>query len=303
MTASEAETLTPVLSSLACLPEMDERQFRRWAELLERRTGISVSWERRSFLITNLGLRMREVGFHDYQAYFDHLHSKLSGAVEWACLVHRLTVHETRFFRHSASLNLIQQFFLPRLPAMVAASRTIRAWSVGCATGEEAYTLAMLLDQGLAAKHSFHQYAVTATDISAEALTVGRKGIYSPRAVAGVEPEWRDRYFEERTDGGYQIRDALLRRVCFARLNVLELDSLPLPPMDLIVCQNMLIYFDRRRRAEIADRLAARLAPGGLLIFGPGELLAWSAPGLARVAFPGTLAYRRALEPSTESAS
>ena len=92
------------------LPEMDDRQFRQWVKLLEKRIGTSLPPERKSFLVTNIGLRMREIGCRDYQQYYDLIHSGVDGMHEWCTLVDRLTVHETRFFRHPASLELVADY-------------------------------------------------------------------------------------------------------------------------------------------------------------------------------------------------
>ena len=123
---------------------MDNYEFRQWVELLEKRTGISLPEKRKSFLLANLNIRMRELGYEKYQEYFRHLLAGRRGAVEWEILVDRLTVHETRFFRDITALNMLEDCYLNALPPSDTAMR-INIWSVGCATGEEPYSLAMVL--------------------------------------------------------------------------------------------------------------------------------------------------------------
>ncbi len=130
------------------LPDMDEAQFSQWQALLEHRTGITLSKERRSFLETNLGIRMREVGCNSYQAYYERVVSGPEAIVEWSTLVDRLTVQETRFFRDPDAFRLVSDYILTR-PREVLKRRPLEVWSVGCSTGEEPYTLAMLLNEAM----------------------------------------------------------------------------------------------------------------------------------------------------------
>ena len=276
------------------LPTMSDGQFRQWAQLLEERTGIVVPPERKSFLATSIALRMREIGYDDFQEYHEFLLAGHHGAVEWAVLLDRLTVHETRFFRHPPSFRLIQERFLPLEGAVGPGPYSYNAWSIGCATGEEPYGLAMLIDEHLSGLGGEYYFGVTATDISYAALNVGRLGVYRAARLKDVPPTLRVRYFDRLDDQRSRVRDVLRRRVCFAHMNVLDdLARSPLPKMDLILCQNVLIYLDRTRRMELVERLAAHLRPGGGLVLAPGDLLAWRHPAMERVVCPGTLAYRR----------
>ena len=278
---------------LAPLPEMDEEQFRCWSELLEKRTGIVVPPERKSFLVTSLGMRMREIGCGSFQEYYEYLHDGRRGMVEWAVLMDRLTVHETRFFRHQESLDLVRERFLPKMAAPEGRPLNVQAWSVGCASGEEAYTLAMVIDAHLQALGCPYYFGITATDISLESLAAGRKGLYPAHRLTEVPAAFRKRYFHAADKERYQVIDALRERICFARLNVLEIADAPIDSMDLICCQNVLIYFDRERRHDILDRLVAHLKPGGALILAPGDVMNWERAGIERVRYPDTLAFVR----------
>src|SRR6185312_6030433 len=133
-------------SALASLPSMDDSEFERWASLLEKRTGVVVPLARKTFLVTSVRGRMRETGHTSFAEYFSDLQKIPEGAIEWTTLVDRLTVHETHFFRHPPSFELIARDWLPQVAADPARS-ALHAWSVGCSSGEEAYTLAMVLDR------------------------------------------------------------------------------------------------------------------------------------------------------------
>ena len=278
---------------LRALPPMDAAQFRLWADLLEQRTGMRLPESRKSFLVTSLGARMRQLGFHDYGDYYRHVRAGRDGKVEWDRLVDHLTVHETRFFRHLPTLELIREEVVPAHLARAGGDAQLHVWSVGCATGEEPYSIAMVLDHALRQAGRERAFGITASDISRTALAAGRKGIYGAAQVKDVPPEYRRSYLRRLSNRRWQVVDSLRQRVCFNHLNILDLGRSPIGPMDLIVCQNLLIYYERPRRQEIAAILARYLAPGGVLVLGVGELLRWEHPRLRRIKYPNTLAYRR----------
>lgn len=285
-----ADSYWPGLKSL---PELDDFQFRQWVDLLEERTGSVLPAERRSFLVTSVAQRMREAGYEDYQSYYNFIRSGKRGFIEWMVLVDRLTVHETRFFRQQESLELIRTRFLPQRVEQADTPHKIQVWSLGCATGEEAYTLAIMLDDHFSQLQIPCYFSITATDISLASLAAGRRAVYHPFRVKDVPAALKERYLSCLENGYYEVDKALRQRVCFAQLNVMNLEQAPYAAMDIIFFQNVLIYFDLPRRQQILDQLAKRLAPGGLLLLGPGEMPGWRHPQLERIEHPGTLAYRR----------
>jgi type IV pilus assembly protein PilK len=165
---------------------------------------------------------------------------------------------------------------------------------VGCASGEETYSLAVCAAEVLRnADAAGACFGVIGTDISLSALSRSREGLYGERRLEQLEPDVRERYFAPLPERRYQVIPSLAARVCFARLNVLELAGAPMSDMDVIFCQNLLIYFRRWRRREILNRLAERLAPGGLLVIGVGEVVGWQHPELVPVADSEVLAFTR----------
>ena len=272
--------------------DMTPKEFEAWRTLLEERTGVVVSDQRRAFLQTNLSARMREIGVGDYASYFSQVTDGPRGAVEWSALMDRLTVQETRFFRHPPSFELLQRHLVAKL-ANEGIERPWSLWSVGCSSGEELYSLGMTAAEVLRDSEHPGYFGVTGTDISLNALAKAREAVYDARRLAAVEQSYVERYFERREDGRFRVSPSLVERVCCARLNVLELAKAPLSGMDVIFCQNLLIYFRRWRRREILNRLAERLAPGGLLVIGVGEVVGWQHPDLQPVADEQVLAFIR----------
>ena len=283
--------------SIRSAPSMTEEQFRLWRALLEERTGMTLAEERKTFLETSLFTRMRELGVDEYDEYYEYLMAGDSGAraMEWSVLVDRLTVQETSFFRHPGSYALVEEFvqrFIDERPE----GSSLDIWSVGCSTGEEPYSLAMIVNEQFRDRNAAAYYGITATDISMPTLSKARRGVFPARKVEQIDPDLRSRYFEKISEREYQISSELRDRICFARVNVLDLQKAPMRDMDMIFCQNMLIYFRRWRKRQIVTRLAERLAPGGVLVLGPGEVTDWEHPLLERAHFGDALAFRRVSE-------
>ena len=277
--------------ALQPLVDMSATEFRAWQALLEERTGVVINEQRRAFLQTNLSARMRELGVADYASYYRQVTNGPRGAVEWSTLLDRLTVQETRFFRHRPSFEVLEGYLRGRLQHGLA--KPWELWSVGCSSGEEPYSLAIGAAEVLRDTAQPEHFGVTGTDISLNALSKARDGQYGARKLEQMDADLCQRYFARQADGRFKVIPSLAARVCCARLNVLELAKAPMSGMDVIFCQNLLIYFRRWRRREILNRLAESLAPGGLLVVGVGEVVGWQHPELIPVADERVLAFTR----------
>jgi len=288
---SEGHDMQSGVWALQPLADMTATEFRDWQVLLEERTGVVLNERRRAFLQTNLSARMRELGVMDYAAYYRQVTDGPRGAVEWSTLLDRLTVQETRFFRHRPSFDVLESYLRGRLQQGV--TQPWELWSVGCASGEEPYSLAISAAEVLRESEHPDHFGVTGTDISLNALSKARDGQYGARRLEQLEADLCQRYFLAQDDGRFKVVPNLAARVCCARLNVLELAKAPMSGMDVIFCQNLLIYFRRWRRREILNRLAERLVPGGLLVVGVGEVAGWQHPELIPVADERVLAFTR----------
>ncbi|QEY60473.1 protein-glutamate O-methyltransferase CheR [Pseudomonas sp. C27(2019)] len=278
--------------ALQPLAEMTTAEFNDWQALLETRSGIVVSEQRRSFLQVHLSARMRELGVSDYASYYQQVINGPCGAVEWVALLDRLTVQETQFFRHAESFQAVTDFLTKKVQS-TQSTASLSLWSVGCASGEEAWSLAICSAEVLRQASKKIEFGITATDISHNALRKARRATYDPRRLKNVPTELVERYFTIQADGMYQVVSTLAERLCFARLNILELAQAPIFGMDVIFCQNVLIYFRRWQRREILNRLVACLAPGGMLVVGVGEVAGWQHPDLEPVADERVLAFTR----------
>jgi chemotaxis protein methyltransferase CheR len=259
------------------------------AELVNERTGLV--FRRSSCDAAEAGTRraMERAGVGDVTRYLDLLRE---GEGALADLIEELTVRETHFFRQPGRFEFIRHHVIPEIRRRRGAGHVVRAWSAGCASGEEAYSLAILFDQeGLADRSS-----ILATDISRVALQIAAEGAYGVSSLRGMPEELVRRYFHRR---GYRevLDERICQRVTFRYSNLAAGDcadeSNAAGEMDLILCRNVLIYFDRVSVRQVACRLFDSLAEGGWLVAGASDPpLAADAPFETVVTDHGVL-YRR----------
>ncbi|MEY8203704.1 MAG: protein-glutamate O-methyltransferase CheR [Bermanella sp.] len=268
--------------ALKPLPDMSEQQFLLWRDLLESRTGIFVSEQRKSYLQSSLMQRMRELHYDDYQAFYDHIINSPLGKIEWLQLVDCLTVQETRFFRDAAAFKYVASFIRER-QLQFNKKNPLDIWSVGCSSGEEVYSLAMLSQEALKPFGKIDTYMVTGTDISVPVLNKARLGLYSQRRLSNLSEHYFKNYFTRVDADQVEVVAGIKYKTCFAQVNVLQLDKVAKTQRHIIYCQNLLIYFRRWRREEILNHLVERLSPGGLLLIGMGEMVDWHHSQLEQV--------------------
>lgn len=278
--------------SLRKIANLSDAEFHQWANLLEERAGIQLSLNQKSLLQSQLSIRMRELGYDSYAEYYSLVTDGLQGRLEWSILIDRVAVKETSFFRHRASFEFVRRYLQEKINNQQL-TESFDVWSVGCSTGEEPYSLAMVINDCFELAQLEPYYGVTALDISSTALAKGRLGRYLPRSLENVTAEELKRYCTLCNDGSYEVVRKLRDRVCFTHGNVLRIHEMPVVKMDVIFCQNMLVYFRRWLRRDILNSLVDRLKPGGALIIGIGEVVDWEHPQLQRVVNEEVQAYVR----------
>lgn len=272
-------------------PPLSDTQFERWLDFLEQRTGITYL-RHKSMLQSGLYRRMSAIGCDDYDRYYGQVRDGALGALEWSELLNCITIKETRFFRDVAAFAHLEEYLLQRIAVAERAGATLELWSAGCATGEEAWSLAMVARRSVEITGSSLYYGVTGTDISAAALNTARTGSYPSVRLGHVGQHLR-RSYALPDGGGLQMDDSLARRVCFVHANLMGGDDFLDIDMDVIFCQNVLIYFRPASRHKVLDDLVARLKPGGLLMLGQGESVGWRHSKVCRVRSKQVEAYIR----------
>lgn len=276
---------------------MESEEFLRWQSMLERETGLWLPETRKAFLLTSLNRHMREKNLNEYKDFYHMLDNGLVSALDWANLVDSLTVHETCFYRDKDAIDLVSKFCKRRIneSANSKTNRNIQIWSVGCATGEEPYTLALEMEKLQAnlsdSKGETFLYGVTGIDVSYPSLAIAREGIYKDKHLDFIPSATANNYCSKISDGHIEIAKRIKKRTCFVQANLLELDSRFKQQFDVIYCQNVLIYFKKEKKSIVIKELSKRLAPGGLLVLGHGEVTNHDCDELIRVNDKNCLAF------------
>jgi chemotaxis protein methyltransferase CheR len=249
---------------------LDDGEFAALAELLFERTGLLFSAQKRGEIESKLAAHLRE---NPGLAREELVGLLRSSDGELQRLVNRLTIGESYFFRNRPHFNALTADIIPGLIAANAASRRIRIWSAGCATGEEPYSLAILLEESFPDLRGW-DVRITATDINTSFLERARQGLYTRWSFRGVEERLVEKYFRPE-GGGYQRLDpAIARRVEFGWFNLSRppfVGRVSAEPFDLVVCRNVLIYFSFELANRVVEALAQTLRPDGYLVVGHAE--------------------------------
>lgn len=269
--------------------------------LVEDRSGIQLPPARRIHLDLAVSKQLESGNFGTAAALYQHLSSE-SGHTDLESFVASLTVGETHFFRNKPQIEALEQHVLPDLIRRRSTEKRLRIWSAGCSTGEEPYSLAMLLDRLLVRRDDWN-ITILATDIDQDALKKARLGMYRPWSFRGVPPELWSRYFLPHGDE-VELVPEMRDMVTFEYLNLVQ-DVYPslstnTNAMDLIVCRNVLIYFREETARSVIGRLERSMVEDAWMFLGHAEPSHWVGKGLRVYTFQGAMAYRR---PATEAAT
>jgi len=232
--------------------------------------GLDLSQYRPQYLERRIATRLRALGLHSYRQYADYLSANED---EYPLLLNTLTINVTDFFRDATVFDAFRNDVVPALIAEKSArkQRLIRAWSAGCATGEETYSIAMSLVDALRESRSEFMVTVTGTDLDEKALEEARRGTYVLEKLKNIPQAFQVEYLDVQ-DETFQIRPEVARRVKFRRLNLFS--DKPISVVDVIFCRNVFIYFNREQQASILEKFWNSLARGGYLVLGRSEKMA-----------------------------
>ena len=251
------------MSVLIADTDLSAEQFREISRTVYEVAGILLPKGKEGLVRARLAKRLRAVGVATYGAYLGRVRDAKSG--ELAEMIDALTTNKTNFFREPAHFEFLRRRVLPTLGA-----GPLRFWSAGCSTGEEPYTLGMVLRDALP-DLARRDVRILATDISRRVLTQARAGVYAQGPTSDVAPDVLRRHFT-RTADGWEIAPAVRALVAFASLNLMG--AWPMRgPFQAIFCRNVMIYFDRPTQQTLVQRYYDLLAPGGYLFVGHSESL------------------------------
>src|SRR5438270_12901110 len=236
-------------------------------ELLKRSRGFDFSGYKRASLIRRIQKRLHAVGAGSYADYMKLLEREPG---EYDQLFNTVFINVTDFFRDGAPWDFLATHVMPKILGGKDGNGSVRIWSAGCATGQEAYTLAMMVAERLGIDEFLRRVKIYATDLDDDALRYARQGAYTPKEMQNVPEELRKRYFEQQ-NGRFVFKKPLRRCVIFGR-NDLVSDA-PISKIDLLVCRNTLMYFDAPTQTRVLNRFHFALRNGGYLFLGSAETL------------------------------
>jgi chemotaxis protein methyltransferase CheR len=254
--------------------KMSDAEFRMFSELIKSRCGLHFDEGSRFLVEKRLARRVEECEAGSFAAYHYLLRNGRSGEEEFSKVVDALTTNETYFFRESGQLRALIDEIIPDLLMArrnVVDAAPINVWSAGCSSGEEPYSVAaMALEAGFDVGRELRIYA---SDISKSMLAKSRRGVYREASFRETGSLMRDKYFVHK-DGQNKICEDLKKHVDFIQLNLLDRDKVALlGTMDVILCRNVIIYFDLDTKKEVMDTFFRKLKPGGYLLLGHSESL------------------------------
>jgi two-component system CheB/CheR fusion protein len=244
-----------------------DASFEGLLEFVRQTRGFDYTDYKRPSLMRRFQKRMETIGVADYDGYREYLERD---GDEFGELFNTILINVTGFFRDPPSWQIVADEVLPRILEHRPEPNPIRVWSAGCATGEEAYTAAMLLAEALGEDQFRERAKIYATDIDLPALTGARTATYSPKQLEDVPSELRERYFVEQ-NGGFAFRNDIRRAVIFGRNDLLQ--NPPISRVDLLICRNTLMYFEPEAQERVLANFAFALHRRGFLMVGKAEAL------------------------------
>lgn len=281
-----------------------DASLQRLSARVTQQYGLHYPRERWHELVRGISAATHELGCHDARECLRRLLAETEGSAHLDILAQHLSVGETYFFRDPACFRALENHVLPELLSRrrqaPEAARRIRMWSAGCSSGEEAYSLAITLARMVPDLTQWN-VSILGTDIHARGLAKASEGLYGPWSFRQTEPGLRSWAFDAEGEGRYRVKPRLRALVTFAPLNLAQ-PVYPSPDthtnaMDVILCRNVLMYFQRERVPEVVDRLSRCLADGGWLIVSAAEASLIASPAMTAERLPEALLFRKQAAP------
>ena len=246
---------------------INELDFNKLVHFVKKGYGIDL--EGKQFLVqSRLANYIADCGFRNFSEYLDAVFDDASGR-EVANLINKLTTNHTYFMRESEHFDHFREVFLPKAEKAVE-DHDLRIWSAGCSYGNEPYNLAMCLDEYFGFESSKWDLKILATDISFNALRQAARGIYTETALENLPELWREKFFDKSSHGLYQVKERIRKNVVFKYHNLMDEIAFK-KNFDLIVCRNVMIYFDDETKSDLCKRFYNATEEGGYLYIGHAE--------------------------------
>ena len=252
--------------------QLTDAEFKKFSELIYEHAGIYLKAEKKELLNARLGKRLRACGIKSYKEYFEFISRPDQQDKEFVQFLDSVSTNFTSFFREITHFDFLKAKVLPELVAGNPGGREFFFWSSASSSGEEPYTMAMIL-QEFARTNSNFRYKILATDISTKVLKMAARGVYKEEQIGKVPKEFLKKYFQRgigKNAGNIRVKKELRNQVTFKRFNLMH-DFPWKGEMDVIFCRNVMIYFDQQTQARLVHKFYDCLRPGGYLFIGHSE--------------------------------
>ena len=257
-------------------PEMSDHQFEQVSRLVKSQAGINLHEGKKELAKARLTTRLRVLGLPGFNDYLHYLASDRSGH-ELVEMLDAISTNLTGFFREPVHFDYLRQVILPHLQVAQSREKRLRIWSAGCSTGEEAYSIAMALCEGMTQRAAW-DVRILATDLSTHVLRTAADGVYTAERLESLPEMMVPRYFTPIVprprdhEPGFRVRPVIRDLLTFGRLNLME--SWPMVRnFNVVFCRNVMIYFDKPTQEKLVNRFYDMLVPGGTLFIGHSESL------------------------------
>ncbi len=266
-----------VANSISSAIKMSEDDFRQLSRFVKENWGIKLESNKKLMLEGRLRKRLSQLQMHTYKEYCSYLFSPEGQEREPAQMIDLVSTNKTDFFREADHFVYLTEKALPRLQSSgtVGPNKPLKIWSAGCSSGEEPYTMAMVLNE-YAEKQRGFRFSILASDISTRVLQTALMAIYPESKIEPIPMDMRKKYLlrgKDKADPQVRFVPEIRKLIHFERINFMELDSQPLQRFHVIFCRNVIIYFDRATQEQLLNKFAQRLEPGGYLFLGHSEAL------------------------------
>ena len=250
---------------------ISEKEFNQLAGFVKRNYGINLGHEKKALVLSRLGNVLAQNDIQSFTQYFEYVASDTSGDA-MITLLDKITTNHTFFMRETDHFDYLRNKGLPYFAASIA-NRDLRIWSAGCSSGEEPYTLAMIIDEYFGEEKLKWNTRILATDISTSALDIAKRAEYTDEHLDAVPGDWKLRYFRKTGVERNILIDKIRNEVVFRRFNLME-ESFPFKrKFHSIYCRNVMIYFDTKTKQELVNKFYNFTEPGGYLFIGHSETL------------------------------
>ena len=250
--------------------EVKEEDFLKLANYMMKEYGINLT-KKKHLIQSRLNSVMASGKFKDFHDYAEYICSGKASQSDMRIIINKLTTNHTYFMRENTHFDFFSNTVLPELEAKYAKKKSLSIWSAGCSSGQEPYTLSILLFEYFGAKRKDWDLRILATDISNHVLSIAKKATYTEEDIKDVPMEWRNKYMTRNGDS-YTFIPEIRKNVIFREFNLMDPIKFKIP-FDVIFCRNVMIYFENDTKHALVNRFFDASNPGGYLMIGQSETL------------------------------